>query len=65
MNEYEKNRKLYNNKTLPENIEYYKRCITRFQKVINSKKKKLFIHTSYKILGNRYKFHTTCAVNKS
>ena len=47
--------KMFNHKnmTKEKNIEYYKRCITRFQKVINSKKKKLFIHSSYKILGNR------------
>ena len=43
----------HKNMTQTKNIEYYKRCITRFQKVINSSKKKLFIHTSYKILGNR------------
>ena len=43
----------HKNMTQKKNIEYYKRCITRFQKVINSSKKKLFIHTSFKILGNR------------
>jgi len=40
----------HKNMTEEKNIEYYKRCIIRFQKVINSKKKKLFIHTSYKTL---------------
>jgi hypothetical protein len=48
-------KKMFNHKNMTQqkNIEYYKRCITRFQQVINSNKKKLFIHTSYKILGNR------------
>lgn len=47
--------KMFNHKNMTNetNIEYYKRCITRFQKIINSEKNKLFIHTSYKILGNR------------
>ena len=40
-------KKMFNHKdmTQKENIEYYKRCITRFQKVINSPKKNyLYIH---------------------
>lgn len=50
---YHKKMFSHKNMTKEKNIEYYKRCIIRFQKVINSKKKKLFIHTSYKILKNR------------
>lgn len=39
-----------------KNVEYYKRCISRFHKVISSHEKKLFIHVSYKVLKNRINY---------